>query len=80
MTVVLFYSPYCDDCGRARELMRRAPAGWRACNVLVSLEEAVTLGVRRTPTLVVDDRVQAVGPDVARELERLLATAAEGPT
>lgn len=73
MNVRLFYSPYCPDCGRAREQMDRAPAGWRALDVLEHLEEAVALGIRRTPALVVDGRVRAVGPDAARELAHLLS-------
>lgn len=73
--IELFYAPGCPHCARARQLLQ----AWlrehddrirlQETNVLDALERAVALGVRRTPTMVIDGVVVFTGPPTKAELQ-----------
>jgi len=63
----LFYALHCNVCGQARPRLRRLVAAHggrlmlRELDVVTHLDEAVSAGVLRTPTVVVNGRVRLAG-------------------
>lgn len=63
----LFFAPHCSACRRFRPRLKQWAAAHkntlvvRELNVLEHLDEAVSAGVLRTPTVVVDGRVRLSG-------------------
>jgi len=77
----LFTSPYCPHCSSMNEQLRailadRAPGriDLRERSMLDDLDRAVDLGIRRTPALVLDDRLVHQGAWRERDLQRLIGT------
>lgn len=76
--VDLFYAPHCGACRRVRPRLRRLASRYsesilvRELDVLEHLDEAVTAGVRCTPSVVVGGRVQLAGAVTESALVKLL--------
>lgn len=75
MRIEVFYSPF---CACSDELRRRKtfPSDPVFRDITRNLDEAVRLGIRQSPALVVDGRLHAQGPETLHALDRLQTTPA----
>ncbi len=82
MNIELYYAPHCPRCHRVRQRVARLCAerglALMERNVLEHLAQAAALGIRATPSLVIDGRLAASGTLEESVLQRLL-TPKESP-
>lgn len=78
MQIDLFYAPHCSSCRRVRPILRRLAATQREAielrelDVVEHLDEAVSVGVLRTPTVVINGKVRLTGAITEAALNSLL--------
>ena len=73
----LFYAPYCSACRRVRPKLKRLAAPHaeirlRELDVIEHLDDAVSAGVRTTPTVVVNGKIRLSGAITEAAFKALL--------
>ncbi len=82
--VELYHAPNCPRCTRAMAVLREQTAtfgdrlDYRERDVIAALDDAVRLGIRATPAIVINDRLVFTGLPAHEKLQAALQAAVRG--